>query len=129
MILEIPLRPFPAVRSNKNSSWTEKTQAYHAKMNNLRFYVHPHKKEIIESLIEGTYRIEFHFAMADSWSKKKRLEMDGKPMQSRPDTDNLFKAFTDTVFWKDKEHDDSEIWNNCYSKHWGKEDKIVFIAD
>jgi Holliday junction resolvase RusA-like endonuclease len=73
--------------------------------------------------------IQFFFKMPDSWSKKKKLEMKGKPMQSRPDTDNLFKAFTDTVFYKNEEHNDCEIWNNVYSKIWWDEDKIVFISD
>ena len=49
-------------------------------------------------------------------------------MQQKPDTDNLFKAFVDTVFYE-QEHNDCEIWNNSYSKYWGKEDKIVFISD
>ena len=73
--------------------------------------------------------IQFFFKMPDSWSKKKKLEMKRKPMQSRPDTDNLFKAFTDTVFYKNEEHNDCEIWNNVYSKIWWDEDKIVFISD
>lgn len=72
--------------------------------------------------------MQFIFAMPDSWSKKKRLAMNGKPMQSTPDNDNLFKAFTDTVFYKQTKND-CEIWNNAYSKHWGMEDKIVFISD
>ena len=128
MHLEIPIRPFPAVRTNRKWSWTPKAQEYHGKMNNLRFYVHPHKKEIIEALISGKYCMQFIFAMPESWSKKKRLLMNGKPMQSKPDNDNLFKAFTDTVFWKE-DHNDSEIWNNVYQKYWWEEDKIIFIAD
>lgn len=62
--------------------------------------------------------MQFIFAVPDSWSKKKKAEMLGKPMQSKPDNDNLFKAFTDTVFYNNKEHNDSEIWNNCYQKLW-----------
>jgi Holliday junction resolvase RusA-like endonuclease len=51
-----------------------------------------------------------------------------KPHQQKPDNDNLFKSFCDTVFyWQDK--NDCEIWNNSYSKFWWKEDKIVFISD
>lgn len=129
MHLTIPLRPFPAVRSNRNSSWTDKTREYHAKMNNLRFYTHPNRDEIIKSLIDWKYFLQFIFAMPESWSKKKKIEMEWKPMQSRPDTDNLFKAFTDTVFWKDEKYNDCEIWLNTYSKVWWIEDSIVFMSD
>ena len=66
--------------------------------------------------------------MAESWSKKKKAEMLGTPMQIRPDTDNCFKSFTDTVFYE-QNRNDCEIWNNAYSKHWSDTDKIVFIAD
>ena len=66
---------------------------YHNKCKALRSAILPHRQQIIESMIEGTYHIQFHFAMADSWSKKKKAEMNGKPMQQKPDNDNLFKAF------------------------------------
>lgn len=129
MILEIPMRPFPAVRVNgKWWRFMPKAIEYHNKCKALRAIILPHRQEIIESLIDGTYHIQFHFAMADSWSKKKRSEMIGKPMQIRPDTDNLFKAFTDTVFYE-QEQNDCEIWNNAYSKHWNDTDKIIFISD
>lgn len=127
MILEIPIRPFPAVRSNKNS-WNKQTKDYHAKMNTLRTHLLPHRQEIIDHLIYWDYTIQFHFAMPKSWSKKKREEMDGKPMQQKPDIDNAVKGFVDSLFYQ-QEANDCEIWHISASKHWWKEDKIVFIAD
>lgn len=50
MILEIPMRPFPAVRSNRNS-WNTKTKDYHSKMNALRTHLLPHIQEIKEHLV------------------------------------------------------------------------------
>ena len=74
MYLITPIRPFPAVRSNKNS-WNTKTKEYHSKMNTLRIHLLPYRREIIENMIEGTYHIQFYSKMPDSWSKKKKLEM------------------------------------------------------
>lgn len=129
MILEIPMRPFAAVRVNwKWWRFMPKAIEYHNKCKALRAIILPHRQEIIDAMILGNYHIQFHFAMAESWSNKKKKEMDHKPMQQKPDNDNLFKAFVDTVFYE-QEHNDCEIWNNSYSKYWGKEDKIVFISD
>lgn len=129
MILEIPMRPFPAVRVNgKRGKYAPKAIAYHNLKKKLEPYILPHRQEIMDRMIQGSYHIQFHFAMADSWSNKKRQEMNYKPMQQKPDTDNIFKAFCDTVFYE-QEQNDCEIWNNAYSKYWGMEDKIVFISD
>lgn len=130
MILEIPIRPFPAVRSNKNS-WNKQTKDYHAKMNTLRTHLLPHRQEIIDHLIYWDYTIQFQFAMAESWSKKRKEQTDGTPHDATPDIDNLCKAFFDTVFYDPitKSKDDCKIWHISASKHWGKEDKIMFISD
>lgn len=50
MILEIPMRPFPAVRSNRNS-WNTKTKDYHAKMNALRTHLLRDRQEIMDSMV------------------------------------------------------------------------------
>lgn len=130
MYLTIPIRPFPAVRSNKNS-WNSKTKEYHSKMNTLRIHLLPHRREIIENMIEGTYHIQFYSKMPDSWSKNKKLEMNWKPNQNTPDIDNLFKAFSDTIFYDpvNKSKDDCKIWKLSADKFWGEEDKIIFISD
>ena len=130
MYLTIPIRPFPAVRSNKNS-WNTKTKEYHSKMNTLRIHLLPHRREIIENMIEGTYHIQFYSKMPDSWSKKKKLEMNWKPNQNTPDIDNIFKAFVDTIFYDpiNRSKDDCKIWKLSADKFWGEEDKIIFISD
>lgn len=127
MILEIPIRPFPAVRSNRNS-WNTKTKEYHSKMNALRTHLLPHRQEIMDSLVYWDYTIQFHFAMPKSWSDKKKNAMDWKPHDSTPDIDNIFKSFSDTVFYWEWTRD-KEIWHLSASKHWSREDKIIFITD
>jgi Holliday junction resolvase RusA-like endonuclease len=48
----------------------------------------------------------FHLPMPDSWSKKKRLLMIGKPHQQKPDGDNLEKAVMDSLH-----ANDCEVWD------------------
>lgn len=121
---EYKIDPFPAVRSNKNS-WSDRTKDYHAKMNHLRLLIWDDKQQIIDSLIDGYYILTFIIPMPKSWSKKKKEKMNGTHHQQTPDTDNLYKAFTDTVFYKRNEND-SHIWDITGRKFWGEEWLIIF---
>jgi len=98
-------------------------------MNSLRAYLLPHRREIMENMIEGTYHIQFISKMPISWSKKKQDEMRWKPNQNTPDIDNVFKSFVDTLFYDpvSKSKDDCKIWTISASKYWGDDDKIVFM--
>lgn len=64
--------------------------------------------------------ILFVIPMAKSWSKKKKLEHDGKPHQKKPDIDNIVKSLFDALFTED-EH----IWDFRATKVWGYEPLIV----
>ena len=55
-----------------------------------------------------------------SWSKKKRVAMDGQPHQQTPDKDNLEKALLDALF-----QNDAHIWDGRVTKLWGYSGKIV----
>lgn len=126
----IKMNPFPAIRSNKNS-WSEKVKNYHNQMNHLRFLVWDDKEEIIKALIKWSYVLNFIIPMPGSWSKKKKEKMKWIKHQQIPDTDNLFKAFTDTLFYGVKEIDwikinDSQIWKLWGEKYWWEEWKIIF---
>lgn len=100
------INPFPAVRSNKNS-WSDSVQNYHSKMDYLRLLVN-NRDDVIKALISWNYDLIFHIPIPKSWSKKKKAEMNHCFHQVKPDIDNLFKAFTDTVFYQ-TEYNDSSI--------------------
>ncbi len=57
--------------------------------------------------------IVFYMPMPASWSQKKRDRMNGLPCQSKPDIDNLIKAFFDALL-----KDDARIWSVRASKAW-----------
>lgn len=63
----------------------------------------------------------FRIPMPQSWSKKKRQEMLGKPHRQTPDLDNLIKAFQDALLG-----DDSKVWRYSHmSKVWATEGAIT----
>lgn len=67
--------------------------------------------------------IEFYLPMPPSWSKKKRLEMNGAPHQNKPDIDNLIKSFMDCL-----KENDSDVWSVTATKRWGVEGFIKVIT-
>jgi len=69
---------------------------------------------------ESCFHIIFILPMPDSWSKKKKEAMNGKPHQRKPDKDNLEKSLLDAVF-----KEDSRIWDGRVSKIWGEEGRII----
>ena len=67
------------------------------------------------------YGVIFYLPMPDSWSKKKKFEMMGRPHQSKPDLDNLCKAIQDCL-----KVNDAVIWDLEARKIWWDEGKISF---
>lgn len=69
--------------------------------------------------------IVFHVPMPKSWSKKKKIEMSGKPHQQkrRNDVDNHLKAFLDALC-----EDDGYVYDVRVSKFWAESGYIeVFL--
>ena len=59
------------------------------------------------------YKVTFFIPMPQTWSQKKRSQMNGQPHLSRPDRDNLEKALLDALFT-----DDSHMWSGWTEKRW-----------
>ena len=68
-----------------------------------------------ELLDMDSFEIEFHVPMPKSWSKKKKIQFNGKPHQQRPDLDNYLKAWKDSVY-----EEDSVVWKIHASKLWAE---------
>jgi len=69
------------------------------------------------------YTLTFGLPMPKSWSKKKKLEMDGQPHQQKPDIDNLCKSVLDALYL-----DDSHIHDINLKKVWTTNGFILFEA-
>lgn len=72
------------------------------------------------TLPESAYHLVFVLPMPNTWPEKKKVEMDGQPMQQTPDKDNLEKAVLDALFTED-----SQIWDGRVTKYWGREPMII----
>ncbi|MER2492331.1 RusA family crossover junction endodeoxyribonuclease [Catenovulum sediminis] len=66
--------------------------------------------------------VVFILPMSQSWSKKKKAQMNGQPHTQKPDADNLIKSLADAVY-----DEDCEIWNFQVSKFWGEKGEIIII--
>lgn len=65
--------------------------------------------------------VTFVIPMPLSWSRVKREKMDGQPHTSRPDLDNLIKAFKDALLEEDSH---VHTYQNM-KKIWGKKGQII----
>lgn len=110
----VHMRPFPAVRSNKNS-WSDSVKKYHNLMNELRNKIWNDIELVKEWLKSGDCELLFIFAIPESYSKKKAQETQGKPFLQKPDIDNLIKSLQDTVFYKS---DDSWVYRLLAEKRY-----------
>ena len=123
------IKPFPAVRVNwKWWRFQPRAIKYHENIDILRNLIRTcsyTEDEIMDALIQWNYTLTFIFEMPKSWSKKKKLEMIWQPHKQTPDIDNLFKAFTDTVFYK-KDKNDCWIHRINARKYWAWESSIIF---
>jgi Holliday junction resolvase RusA-like endonuclease len=63
--------------------------------------------------------VYFIIPMPESWSKKKKEQMNDRPHQQKPDIDNLLKAVLDAIYL-----DDQKVWDVHVKKRWGYEGAI-----
>jgi Holliday junction resolvase RusA-like endonuclease len=78
----------------------------------------------MEYVIGEELTIEFYIRMPTSWSKKKRVEHDGKPHKSKPDLSNLIKAWEDCLT-----DNDSAIHSITASKLWNDRGMIQVFTE
>jgi Holliday junction resolvase RusA-like endonuclease len=69
--------------------------------------------------LPDSYHVIFVMPMP-KWTKKKRIEMNGKPHRQTPDKDNLEKALLDALY-----DDDSHVWDGRITKIWGENGQII----
>lgn len=114
-----PITPVPAPRMTQADRRPPKRPAvarYHAFQDECRLY---------RVDLKPGDSVEFVLPMPQSWSKRKKLKMAGKPHEQKPDLDNLLKALQDSVLPEDK-----HMWKySKVEKRWGVVGGIVIIAE
>ena len=108
------IKPVPKPRMSRQDAWRKRDCV-------VRYWnFKAHCKLLDFKLPDEAFHIHFILPMPDSWSKKKRAEMLGKPHKQKPDIDNMLKAVFDAIY------DTDEHINDCrVSKWWGEEPCII----
>ena len=78
---------------------------------------------MLNFVLKDEVNVIFVMPMPSSWSNKKRLTMNGKPHQIKPDIDNMLKSVFDVLC----PQGDQSIHSVVAKKIWGDEGKIIFI--
>lgn len=113
-----PVNPFSKPRMTQSDKWKKRPVVvkYHIYKEALCHYANMFNYKVSEEL-----SVTFVIKMADSWSKKKKAEFEGKPHRQTPDLDNLVKAFQDCLCTQDNfVHKFKEV-----NKIWGHEGRII----
>lgn len=78
----------------------------------------------IGELPSSIYSVKFYIKCPESWSGKKKREMNGKRHTTTPDIDNFLKALFDSMHIQDKHI--AEITNGL-GKYWSTEKEGILI--
>jgi len=114
--IDYPITPIAKPRMTRRDKWLdpprENVRAYRnfCRRCNLIKLFFPHENS----------RVTFILPMPESWSNKKKSQMNGQAHQSKPDLDNLLKGLSDAIY-----ADDSMIWDVHVTKLWGYEGAII----
>ena len=117
----VPIVPMGAVRLSSSDRWAKRPRAvkYFDWKNEFKLILaqSPALKAVVSKIQEsGRMELMSVHEIPDSWSKKKKNEHYGGPMQSKPDGDNIFKAVGDLLF-----KEDGFIYRGVFEQRWCKE--------
>lgn len=106
--------PCPAPRMTRSDAWKKRPCV-------LRYWAFRDACKGNNLAYDNGQDITFVLPLKKSYSKKKKLLLDGQPHTIKPDADNLMKAVLDAIY-----KDDSHIWHiGSIKKIWGHEGKII----
>jgi Holliday junction resolvase RusA-like endonuclease len=113
--IELDITPTPKPRMTQSDRWRSRpaTDRYWAFKDNLRALWGDRPVPEVMHLV-------FVVPMPQSWSKKKRSQMTGKPHQTKPDVDNFLKSILDSLL-----DNDAHVWDIRATKVWGESGSIL----
>ena len=117
-MLLVKIDPVPKPRQTRRDKWAKRpcVMRYRAFADELRLRV--------GSIDLNGYSLTFGLPMPKSWSKKKKLEMEGTAHKNRPDIDNLAKSVLDALYCED-----SHIHDIALKKVWATNGFILFEVE
>jgi Holliday junction resolvase RusA-like endonuclease len=109
----IPIEPVPAPRMTRRDKWLKPRRPCVQRYFDYREALQKAVGDI--PTVPDEVHCRFTFSMPESWTKKRRLEMNGKPHRQRPDGDNCVKAGLDALFLED-----GGVWKGEFEKRWAE---------
>lgn len=113
--VKINITPLGYVRRTRADTWKKRPVVlrYYAYLDELRLKLGDFK-------LGNAFEITFGLPLPESYSKKKKASLLGKPHQTKPDLDNIIKSFSDGLRGSGEDND-SRIHYFKASKVWSKE--------
>lgn len=123
--------PMGAVRMTQSDTW--KTNPNHTDPNKRQRKVVGQYFNFKNTLVWLAKSMQFELKdyldavylipMPNTWSKKKKEEMNGLPCKTKPDTDNITKAIKDAL-----KKEDSDVWYEKAEKRWAYKGSIIIFV-
>lgn len=116
-MIYLPITPVGKPRMTQRDKWQQRpaVMRYRAYGDELRLQLPGYE-------VPDHLQIIFYLPMPKSWSNKKRESMRNRPCKSKPDIDNLLKAFLDHLA-----PDDAYVYRVEMAKFWADEGGIKII--
>lgn len=98
----IPVRPVAAPRQSRRDKWnpTPHVQRYRAFRDELNLVVA--QSDLVDRIRHCRhFQISFFLPMPAGWSERVKVSFHEQPHKSKPDVDNLLKAFLDALLDND----------------------------
>ncbi len=114
------IAPVPKPRMTRADAWKGRScvERYWKYKNELSEIAKELKFD--RTILYNFFHITFNIPMPATWSKKKKEMFVRSPHLSKPDTDNLIKAFLDCLLLED-----STVYDYRVTKLWDYEGKIT----
>ena len=115
------VNPVAKPRMTQRDKWKKRSvvEKYHAYKDKMNLEAQKMDMPILPGVLNS---LIFNVEMPQSWSKKKKEALNGRPHQQTPDLDNLLKAFQDALC-----HEDSHIYliRAGLGKYWAHHGSII----
>jgi len=88
------VEPVAKPRMTRSDKWNKRpaTDRYWAYCDEMKYKANKERFTVPAELT-----VHFYLPMPESWPERRKQAMEGQPHQSRPDLDNLLKAFKDAL--------------------------------
>lgn len=116
---EIAIKPVPKPRMTRKDSWAKRpcVMQYWEFKDELIL-----RTKIIGFSLGNAFHVKLYIAMPDSWSGKKKHEMNAMPHDGKGDLDNFVKAIMDSLLKQDK-----GVYKIIAEKYWAYENKLFIM--